>query len=89
MAESPILGLLRSAINPNPPADTQCKIFDTERAKKEFLYCALICNNSGCPHEVGPSQPGVCDCCARKGVSGLSALMGCPVTLKEEAGGKG
>lgn len=73
---SPIEKLMRNALSPNPPPDTVCTMFDKERGKRDLMYCVLICNNSKCPgpHMVGPSQPGVCDCCARAGLSGFGDM---------------
>ena len=73
---SPVEKLLRNALAPNPPPDTVCKTFDVKRGKTDLMYCMLVCNNSKCPgpHEVGPSQAGVCDCCARAGLTGFGDM---------------
>jgi len=67
---NPIEDLLRSAFNPKPPADTVCRLTPKNPTMREAI-CS--CNSCGV-HQVGPSQPGVCDCCARKGDNAFTGL---------------
>jgi len=80
---SPIEDLLRRATNPNPPADTVCSL-TPENPTLAQAICS--CNSCGV-HQVGPSQPGVCDCCARKGHTAFTGL-GLNVTMKEDQEGR-